>query len=538
MIIVYVFFYIKKNIYNNDYGENSIYSQNKSTITKMKKLILRICILVSLGNFISCNDDSADQLSNESIENFNQELLTTRQINDVVTEGLKKKSQFNWKDASLQVLWSATQHGSNVVTIGFGTSSTDFEKATSTNSSKIEKEILQILQDNEEGNVSKMIIYKDEALNIIDVVVKNQKTLYLLRKNKNVRYIEPANYKFFEFEKGDEANRSSGSSGCGFESESLSASDYTTIVPNAKVPWNFYAHNIPNAWAKSTGAGITIGVIDSGISPEQSLLGNNFNNGYSSGRSVQKYGTYVDSFWPWSTSTDGPNDLCGHGTSMSATATAPRNDKGLPVGVAYNANLISYRAASNVVLEGYHEQKGVQNAFVKLGDNSNVKIISMSMGHIISIGRIEDGVRYANNRGKLIFCAGGTSTSFTNFVGVIFPAWMNETVAVTGIKEGSSFNKCSSCHSGSKIDFTVVMERSASGNTAPVVSYYENQSDYVGGSSVATATTAGIAALVWSKNPSWNKDQVLSKLKQSSTFYPNKNVEYGYGNINASLAVN
>ena len=81
------------------------------------------------------------------------------------------------------------------------------------------------------------------------------------------------------------------------------------------------------------------------------------------------------------------------------------------------------------------------------------------------------------------------------------------------------------------------MQRAASGNTAPVLSYYENQSDYVGGSSVATATTAGIAALVWAKNPSWNRDQVLTKMKQSARFYPNKNADFGYGNINALLAV-
>ncbi|NHN27824.1 S8/S53 family peptidase [Flavobacterium jejuense] len=505
----------------------------------MKKSIFKLCFLALLGLTISCSEDSIENESTEQVQNFNQELLSTKQINDEIKSTLQQTGQFYWKDASLQMLWSASQHGQNIITVGYGSSQSDFEKGTSSKATDIEKQLLAIISNNESNPSGKTLIYSDPILNIIDVVVKDQKTLYELRRNINVRYIEPGDYRFFKFEEenGTMRSSSSGSSGCGFDSETLSSSDYTSISPNAKVPWSFYQHNIPSAWNKSTGSGITIGVIDSGVSPNQSLMGSNFNNGDSSGRSVQKYGTYVDSFWPWSTSTDGPNDQCGHGTSMTATATAPRNNKGLPVGVAYNANLISYRAAANVVLEGYHEQKGVQNAFVGLGNNSSVKIISMSMGHIFSVGRIEDGVRYANNRGKLIFCAGGTSTSFTNFVGVIFPAWMNETVAVTGIKEGSGYNKCSNCHSGDKIDFTVVMERSGSGNTAPVLSYYENQSDYVGGSSVATATTAGIAALVWSKNPSWNKDQVLNKLKQSSSLYPNKNSEYGYGNINANLAV-
>ncbi|WP_435523500.1 S8 family serine peptidase [Chryseobacterium indoltheticum] len=92
------------------------------------------------------------------------------------------------------------------------------------------------------------------------------------------------------------------------------------------------------------------------------------------------------------------------------------------------------------------------------------------------------------------------------------------------------------CHSGSEIDFTYQMER-ASGNNIPVLSYYNGQTDYVGGSSVATASTAGIAALVWSKTCHRTVDQVLNKMRQSATYYPTKNADYGYGNINVLQAV-
>lgn len=114
---------------------------------------------------------------------------------------------------------------------------------------------------------------------------------------------------------------------------------------------------------------------------------------------------------------------------------------------------------------------------------------------------------------------------------------MPETVAVTGVKEGATPQKCDVCHSGSKVDFTVVMQRAGSGNSVPVNIYYDNQTNYVGGSSVATATTAGITALVWSKNTTWTRDQVLAKMRQSGSFYPNRNAELGYGNVNAAAAV-
>jgi serine protease len=496
----------------------------------------KILSLLAVGAilFASCSKEESQENS-IIIEASQQNPLTPQQINAKIDESMNNSGSFNWKEASTHLLWSSIFQGQKIATIGFGASSNDFDRSKSSNNQKMQQELLDIILKYEGKTLENVLISSDSYLNLIDVIIEKQETVIALRKSKFIRYIEPSDYRYFEVNA--RTQKSSGSSGCGFESEVLNASDYTTVTPNAKAPWAFYQHNIPSAWSYSTGAGVTIGIIDSGVSSSQTLLGSSFNTGLSSGRTIQKYGVYVDSIWPWSTTTDGSNDKCGHGTSMAAVAAGPRNNSGLPVGVAYNANLVTYRAASNVVLDGYHEQNGVKNAFTALANNTNVKIISMSMGHIFSVGKIEDGVKYAYSKGKLIFCAGGTSTSFTNFVGVIFPAWMPETQAVTGVKEGTSNVKCDVCHSGSEIDFTVQMERSVSGNSIPVDGYYNNESKYVGGSSVATATTAGIAALVWAKNPTWTRAQVLAKLQQSATYYPTKNANYGYGNINALLAV-
>ncbi len=502
----------------------------------MTKKILRLSVVLFLV-VVSCGKDDALHENSFVTDKLEKEPLTAKEINAKIDETIRTKGRFDWSKASDYLLWSAVVRGQNSVTIGFGNSKKDFERSKSSKIANIQNELEGIIMKIEGENLKKASIVPDNFLNLMDVTITKLETIIALRKSAYIRYIEPANYNYFETKNSENRSDSSSSSGCGFEASTLNTLDYTTITPNAKVPWAFYVHNIPSAWNYSTGKGITIGIVDTGISPNQTLLGSSFNDGVSIGRTIQKYGVYVDSIWPWSTTTDGASDQCGHGTSMASVAASPRNDNGLPVGVAYNSNLVTYRAAANVVLDGYHEQNGVKNAFIALGNRSDVKIISMSMGHIFSVGKIEDGIKYAYSKGKLIFCAGGTSTSFTTFVGVIFPAWMPETVAVTGVKEGTAYQKCDVCHTGDKIDFTVVMQRAGSGNTVPVGSYYDNQSDYVGGSSVATATTAGIAALVWSKNPSWTRDQVLAKMRQSSHFYPNKNSEFGYGNINALLAV-
>jgi len=503
----------------------------------MIKKLCKISVFTLLL-LISCSKE--DEMKEELITIYNQqEPLTARQINDNINSYNQAGEKFYWKKASTHMLWSAVLKGNNLVTVGFGVNSSDFDRTKSTSSNQIQNELINLIKRYEGDQNEHLVVNQDAYLNLIDVTITKQETLEALRQNKFVRYVEPADYRYFSFENqgNPKDNQIQSDSGCGCGTSTISSTDFTTITPNAQVPWAFYKHGIPSAWGYSSGSGITIGVVDSGLSSQQSLMNASFNSGLSSGRFVQRYGTYVDSIWPWSTTTDGVNDLCGHGTSMASVATAPRNGNGLPIGVAYNANLVTYRASSDVVLNGYHEQNGVKNAFTALGNRTDIKIISMSMGHIFSVGKIEDGVRYANNRGKLILCAGGTSTSFTNFVGVIFPAWMPETVAVTGIKEASTYQKCDVCHSGSEIDFTIMMQRSGSNNTVPVLSYYNNQADYVGGSSVATATTAGIAALVWAKNPSWTKAQVLTKMKQSSQFYPTKNSQFGHGIINALTAV-
>ncbi|NBU81579.1 MAG: serine protease [Flavobacteriaceae bacterium] len=501
----------------------------------MSNKILRFSILLFFI-LASCSRDENQSKKIITIDASQKDPLTPTQINAKIDKSLNTKGSFNWSEVSSHLLWSAVVNGNYIVTIGFGNSKTNFERAKTSNNAKIQNDLLEIIMRYEEKTIDKILISADPDLNLIDVLISNQETIIALRQSKYVRYIEPGDYNYLAFR--DTQNRSSStSSGCGFESQTLAAADFTTTTPNAKVPWTFTQHNIPNAWNVSTGRDITIGIIDTGVSPNQSLLGTNFNNGLSTGRTIQKNGVYIDSVWPWTTTTDGVNDLCGHGTSMASVAAAPRNNRGLPVGVAYNSNLVTYRAAENVVIDGFQEQEAVKKAFTALGNNAKVKIISISMGHILSVGKIEDAIKFAYGKGKLIFCAAGTSSSFTSFVGVIFPAWMPETIAVTGVKEGTTLRACSDCHTGGKVEFTVVMERASTANTVPINSYYENQTDYVGGSSVATATTAGIAALVWSKNPTWTRDQVLTKMRQSASLYPNRNAEYGFGNINAFLAV-
>ncbi len=499
----------------------------------MKKIIF-ILGLVLLGFMNSCTNDEMQLEEIQVAETNNQtKALTVAEVNAQITKMIDDNGSFNWSDTSDHLLWSATVHGENILTVGYGDKGESFRLEKNQRLTSVKDEIIQTIKTTStdlKKSKEDIVIHEDETLNYIDVKVTDLMTVKELRKNKQIRYLEPEG-----FEYSGNVSQQKSSSGCSKSGESISSSDYGTLSSGAKIPWNFYDHKINQAWSYSKGRGVGVGVIDTGVSSSQPNLGYKFDD-YYSGRYIQKYGTYIDSFWWWSNNLDGPNDKCGHGTSACATVAAPNNNSSQFVGVAYECNLISYRGTSDVVLNDYHERKGVANALKALGNRSDVKIISMSVGYPWSIGKVKDAVRYAYARGKLIFAAGGTSTEFTNWYGVIFPATMSETVAVTGVEEQSTYDECDVCHTGSQIDFTVIMER-GNNHHQPVLGFYNGDSKYFGGSSVATATTAGMAALVWARYPSWSRAQVLQRLKESSDFYPSKSSNFGYGNIDALRAV-
>ncbi len=487
----------------------------------MKKIII---ILIGLILVVSCTKEEVNDIvtNNSSLEE-SQKLLSVVEINSYIEEQLKKDADLLWIKAPANVLWSAVIHGDGYLSIGYGKEG-NFSYQKSLESNRTKEKILDILKSKEVLAKSNPITDQQEVLQYVEVKIANLETIVALQKTNDIRYLEPSSYaNFLDLNNDGQAQKNFG---CARNGRTVNPEDYRVTAPNSWIPWTFDIHNIPEAWQYSTGAGITVGIIDSGISDSQKFLGSDFNDGFSSGRSIQKLGTFDGSVV----------DDCGHGTAMSAAIAGPRNDDAMPVGVAYNCNLVSYRGTGDVLLESRKERRSVSKALVELADNPDVKIISMSIGWVWTVGNIKDAVKYAYSKGKMIVAAGGTSTTFTNWYAVIFPASMKETVAVTGIKENGK--RCNICHDGKKIDFTVMMQRDNDADrTMPVLGYRSDVRNMVGGSSIATATTAGIAALVWATNPNMSREEVLEKMQRAGEYYPERNNRYGYGKIDVLKAV-
>ena len=516
----------------------------------MKNIVLLVtCISIIFLNACNKTNNPATDLSIKD-----NEVLSTNTIDAFINLRLQQNRSFEWSTASDEMIWSALQQSDKIMSIGYKPADeTNVEKrlaAINIHTTKWEnakQEVLQMILKSEGTTRKNLTIntleeWKENVLPVIDVKVENLATVKLLRASSLIRYAEPMGYEPKNLS--NNTQRTQSSSGCGSnvaDPSLLLDGDYTMIAPNTRQSWNYTYHGIPNAWTKTTGSGVKVFIIDTGNENDQENLNSAFNQGSSSGRTVEKIVTLPRStFWGIPTgSPETPDDGCGHGTSMAGTCAGPRGTDGAACGVAYNCNLVTCRAAADVYLDESREVKGASDAYTNAANRADVKIISMSMGKMTSSSQLSDAIKYAYGKGKLMFCAAGTSYSWTaSWYGVIFPGYMAEVNAVTGVRDNNFNTNCSDCHKGVETDFTVVMEKSTNERHPLTLAMSGDIPSTVGGSSVATATTAGMAALIWSKFPTFTRDQVLNKMIQNSSNYPTRNSNFGWGNVNVNAATN
>ncbi len=513
----------------------------------MKKFFLPVMATLFL---LACNKNNP--IKNETNESLDVTLKDKTEINNFIKKISEQEGKFEWSNATVNILWSAGQQTDKVYAIGFKPASTNKDISNIIADVNINDAIWQdaknkvlqtVLQQelvtNKNLTTATITAFDENVLPVINVVINDIKTIQLLRNSNLVRYVEPMGYEPVT------NNNMRSSSGCGGYAEDyglVNNVDYTTITPNAKQSWNHSYHNISSALSKgATGQGVGVFIIDTGLENDQDNFGTQFNQGASSGRTLTKLVTLPRStFLGFNTGpVETPDDGCGHGTAMAGACAAPRGTDGNATGIAYNCNLVTCRAAEDVLIDASRESKGVADAYVNAANRTNVKVISMSMGRITSSGQITDAINYAYGKGKLMFCAAGTSFGWTSgWVGVIFPAWLSNVNAVTGVQDNLN-TQCNVCHDGSEVDFTIVMEKASNERHAlTLATVAGNQPSTVGGSSAATASCAGIAALIQSKYPTYTRDQVLNKMITTASNYPTKSSTLGWGRVNAGAATN
>ena len=372
------------------------------------------------------------------------------------------------------------------------------------------------------------IVYLDEVQPVTELKVSSAHHIKRLRRSPHVSYVEP----------GSEPSSLIQSSTCG---PGPIKHPSTIDTYGDKLSYVLTRHDVPLAWSRSTGSGVDVAIIDSGISATQQQFQTGgvapaFDAGQSAGRTLTLLAE-------WSEPGDPPgqewNDTCGHGTKTASVLFAPREGVNV-VGVAYGSNGVAIRGLGGVMF-GLQQFRAVRRSIDRAGERA--KIVSMSFGSIYHYDSIEDRIQYwyypdPPQQPKEVLFIGAAGT-FPQGVGsgsdgAVFPASIAEVVAVTGLDPDhlDVMKACEGCFRGPKVEFASYI----SGEAAYFGGGY-GETDGVGGASAATPVVAGIAALVWSRYPNWSRDQVIDRLRESAALYYNKDSKIGYGPVNADAAV-
>jgi subtilisin family serine protease len=354
------------------------------------------------------------------------------------------------------------------------------------------------------------LVKEDGLLPMVEVDLASFEAMKAVRKLPFIDYLEPT------VVPQPGVQQFAGVGGCTFGDSWTGDRQYT--ASHDIYSQKFTAMGIPAAWTLSSGAGITVGLTDTGVSSGQGQFLSTFTAGESAGRTLKLLKI---------SSMSSVYDACGHGTRMAGIIAAPRDGANVG-GIAYRSSLVSVRQADGVAAVSSSDAK----ASVRTAMQNGSQIMVMAWESLNWFWQVSDEIEYWHySKPVLFFGAAGTSGCYDGILdsNVVFPADMPEVVAVTGITYPGGGVPCG-IHHGSEVELTAYLDVPSTGQyTGDVVS--------MGGSSNATAVVGSVAALVWSRNPWMTRDQLRQRLWQTARNYPYRNSEEGYGLIDAYRAV-
>lgn len=282
-----------------------------------------------------------------------------------------------------------------------------------------------------------------------------------------------------------------------------------SLIPNDTYYSSEWYHPLigsPSAWDLSTGSGVVIAVLDTGVNctTVTDLVGK------------------CVAGWDVVGNTSNTNDDQGHGTFVSGVAAAAGNNGKQVTGEAFGASIMPVKINQPTTGTAYYSD--IINGVLWAADHG-AKVVNLSFAGTADPGlAFENAAGYLRQKGAILFQAAGNSG-----VALTFPNYA--TIDLIGATD-STDTRASYSNTGAAVDMT-----------APGSSIYtvgkDNNVYIVSGTSFASPMAAGVAALVLSRNPSllpWQLENILFA-NAHDLGAPGRDSSYGWGRVDAGQSV-
>lgn len=265
----------------------------------------------------------------------------------------------------------------------------------------------------------------------------------------------------------------------------------------------------------NTGDGIKIAVIDTGIDYNHPELAAIYKGGY------DFYNNDSD-----------PMDDYGHGTHCAGIIAAQNNGVGV-IGVAPGIELYAVKVLGSGGSGSYSQVI----AGVDWCIDNGIQITSNSYGGTGYSSTLEDIFNVAYEKGILSIAAAGNSGGSSTLDMTGYPARYESVIAVAAVDINKNIASFSSTGPATEVSAPGVSVYS-SVPTTPMKIYDPSGYKNLSGTSMACPHVAGLAALITSAHPDWDKETIRGQIRSTADDLGMTGFDwvYGFGEINAVVA--
>lgn len=294
---------------------------------------------------------------------------------------------------------------------------------------------------------------------------------------------------------------------------------HTLEVPNDpdySKQWNFRSINIETAWDRTKGKGITVAVIDTGITRVPDLKQTTLIPGYD----------FVHD-------RSDTRDDNGHGTHIAGIIAQSTNNAYGVAGIAHQARLLPLKVLS---AQGSGTTADIAEA-IRFAADQGADVINLSLGGIGDSQLLQEAIDYAFAKGAVIVAAAGNA----NQSSATYPARYPHVIGVSALDAASQ--KAPYSNFGAGVDLAAPGGSTQAGAAGGILQATldpqtgQEKFAYLQGTSMAAPHVSGVAALVKAAGIQ-DPDAVFKVLKQSARSVNEDGLNYyGAGQLDATAAV-